>query len=157
MVCVYKQSALFRLVPFGSSQSRVASAGKAVDCAVISTRGNMSPRPTAQTTTSTSAWPPCTRLPPFVLVPTSGPANSQSASLCVKAHGKWRARQQSAAETPPKASPVPSPRFCARRSPQMTSVEATCGKRGRRSSRLSGGSRTESLRVKGTQIKNQHE
>lgn len=38
--------------------SQVTSAGKAVDCAVISTRGNMTTRPTAQTTTSTRAWPP---------------------------------------------------------------------------------------------------
>lgn len=44
--------------------SQVTSAGKAVDCAVISTRGNMTTRPTAQTTTSTRAWPPGVPSPP---------------------------------------------------------------------------------------------
>lgn len=36
----------------------VTSASKAVDCAVISTRGNMTTRPTAQNTTSASGWFP---------------------------------------------------------------------------------------------------
>lgn len=36
----------------------VTSASKAVDCAVISTRGNMTTRPTAQNTTSASGWSP---------------------------------------------------------------------------------------------------
>lgn len=41
----------------GWSLSPVTSAGKAVDCAVISARVNVTTRPTAQTTTSSSAWP----------------------------------------------------------------------------------------------------
>lgn len=89
--------------------SQVTSAGKAVDCAVISTRGNMTTRPTAQTTTSTRAWPPGSlclfRL--SSLASLRSKCLVQSVSLCVKAHEKNMACAQKRGRNKARQKPHP--------------------------------------------------
>lgn len=97
------------------------SASKAVDCAVISTRGNRTTRPTAQNTTSASGWSPL-----WLHCPTSASLRCVSilpVPVCVKAHDERGVRKNPQEN----ARKDPSQRWARTRLSHMSSVRVTCG------------------------------
>lgn len=90
----------------GALQS-ITSTSKAVACAVISTAGHVTTRPTAQTTTSARAmvWVGGTTMPSWLL---GGGASSLSLSLLQPGSAREALASPGLASHPPRALPLPT-------------------------------------------------